>query len=51
MKKIYTQFQIIKNLVAFVILALLSGHLNAQNIIGHPRDVTIFGGFTGSVSY
>ena len=51
MKKIYAQSQLFTGLVASLILVLLSGNINAQNIIGHPRDVTLFGGYTGSVFY
>jgi hypothetical protein len=54
MKKFYS-FSRISSLVITFLLIMLSGTLNAQtigqNITGHPKDVTVFGGFTGSVFF
>jgi photosystem II stability/assembly factor-like uncharacterized protein len=51
MKKNIGLFSVIKGLAVILFLASPGQHLEAQNIIGQPRDVSIFEGFTGSVFY
>ena len=51
MKKNYKHLKAIAGLVVIILMSMLSQNLNAQNILGHPRDVNIYEDHAKSVFF